>query len=103
MVSADERVEICLQDGLPFQCKTVFEGENMGGRANSSQLFGPMNISWRDARTLTISYCDGSVGTTVPAARANDIDIAIELVKETHEDWPSTVPPDRRLGSGPCL
>jgi hypothetical protein len=102
-VSADEKVEIYPQDGLLFRCKAVFEGENMGGRAISSGLFGPMSISWRDARTLTISYCYGSVGTTVPAARANDVDIAIELVKETHGDWPSTIPSERRMGPGPCL
>lgn len=103
MTSAYESVEICPQHSWQFQCKTVFEGENVGGRADASELFGPMNISWRNPRTLTVSYCDGSVDKTVPAVRVNDIDIAIEIVKETHGDWPPSVPPNRREGSAPCL
>jgi hypothetical protein len=102
-VPADEKVEICPQDGPPFQCKTVFTGESMDGRAGPSGLFGPMNISWRDARTLTISYCDGNLGDIVPAVRTHDIVVVVELVKEARGDWPSSVPPDRRMGSGPCL
>lgn len=103
MTSAYEKVEICPKDGWPFQCKTAFEGETMGGRATRSWLFGPMNISWKDAHALTVAYCDGDVGETIPVVHVGDADITIELVKEAHGNWPSTVPADRRMGSAPCL
>jgi len=103
MTSAYEKVEICPKDGWPFQCKTAFEGETMGGRATRSWLFGPMNISWKDAHALTVDMNNGNGLAHIAVAIRGDADITIELVKEAHGNWPSTVPADRRMGSAPCL
>jgi hypothetical protein len=103
MTSAYQRVKICPQGGQPLKCKAVFEGENMDGRSEASRLFGPMNVSWNGPHKLTISFCGGNVTKSVPLVRVDDIDVAVELAKETRTDWPSTVPPDRRMGPGPCL
>jgi len=102
-VSAYETVQIRSHQGIWPTTDVVFQGANMGGRATRSVLFGPLNVSWPDEKTLLIEYCDGDVQRHVSHLVRDGVTLTVKLVQEPHGNWPSSIPVDRRMGSPPCI
>jgi hypothetical protein len=98
--SAYQSIEV--QDLATGDRKTVFEGENMGGRSTGAAVFGDVNLSWRSQSVLLIEYCGGQVNKLAQSVELGGTPVQVILAQERRGAWPASIPVDRRAGPPPC-